>query len=65
MLTNLITGSAIQKAYFDRFIHHFYPKMESVSKNTIFGLKTIVKSGPEKLFLKFPHAGDYIFFLTS
>ena len=33
--------------------------MESVSKNTIFGLKIMVKSGIEKIFLKFLHAGDY------
>ena len=33
--------------------------MESVSKNTIFGLKMIVKSGLEKIFLKFLRAGDY------
>ena len=37
----------------------FTLKMESVSKNTIFGLKMIVKSGLEKIFLKFLHAGDY------
>jgi hypothetical protein len=34
-------------------------KMESVYKNTIFGLKMSVKSGLEKIFLKFLHAGDY------
>ena len=33
--------------------------MKSVSKNTIFGLKMTVKSGLEKIFLKFLHAGDY------
>jgi hypothetical protein len=33
--------------------------MEPVPKNTIFGLKMIVKSGLEKIFLKFLHAGDY------
>ena len=37
----------------------FTLKMESVSKNTIFGLKMMVKSGLEKIFLKFLHAGDY------
>ena len=37
----------------------FILKMESISKNTIFGLKTIVKSGQEKIFLKFLHAGDF------
>ena len=33
--------------------------MKSVSKNTIFGLKKMEKSGLEKIFLKFLHAGDY------
>ena len=37
----------------------FTLKMESVSKNTIFGLKMMVKSGLEKIFFKFLHAGDY------
>ena len=37
----------------------FTLKMESVSKNTIFGPKMMVKSGLEKIFLKFLHAGDY------
>ena len=37
--------------------------MESVSKNTIFGLKMMVKSGLEKIFLKFLHAGDYFLLL--
>ena len=37
----------------------FTLKMESVSKNTIFELKMMVKSGLEKIFLKFLHAGDY------
>ena len=37
----------------------FTLKMESVSKNTIFGLKMMVKSGIEKIFLEFLHAGDY------
>ena len=36
----------------------FTLKIESVSKNTIFGLKMMVKSGLE-FFLKFLHAGDY------
>ena len=34
-------------------------KMESVSINTIFGLKMMVTSGLEKIFLKFFQAGDY------
>ena len=37
----------------------FTLKMESVSKYTFFGLKMMVKSGPEKIFFKFLHAGDY------
>ena len=38
----------------------FTLKMESVSKNTIFGLRMIVKSGLEKkIFLKFLHAVGY------
>jgi hypothetical protein len=34
----------------------FTLKMESVSKITIFGLKMMVKSGVEKILLKFLHA---------
>ena len=37
----------------------FTLKMESVSKNTSVGLKMMVKSVLEKIFLKFLHAGDY------
>ena len=37
----------------------FTLKMESVPKNSIFGLKMMVKSGLEKIFLKYLHAGDY------
>ena len=39
----------------------FTLKMESVSKITIFGLKVMMKSGLEKIFLKFLHA-EAIFF---
>ena len=35
----------------------FTLKMESVFKNTIFGLKMMVKSGLEKFILKSLHAG--------
>ena len=34
-------------------------KMESVPKNTMFGLKMMVKRGLEKNFLKCLHGGDY------
>ena len=33
--------------------------MESVTKSTMFGLKMMVKSGLERIFLKFLHAGEY------
>ena len=39
----------------------FTLKMKSVSKIKIFGLKMVVKSGLEKIFLKFLHA-EAIFF---
>ena len=39
----------------------FTLKMESITKNTIFGLKMTVKSGLEKIFLKFLHS-EAIFF---
>ena len=39
----------------------FTLKMESVYKITIFGLKIMVKSGLEKIFLKFLHAEDIFF----
>ena len=38
----------------------FNLKMESVSKNTIFGLKMMLKSGLEKFILKFLHAVIFI-----
>ena len=37
----------------------FTLKMESVSQNTIFGLKMMVKSGLEKIILKSLHDGRY------
>ena len=39
----------------------FTVKMESVSKNTIFDLKIMVKSGLEKFILKYLHAGRWLF----
>ena len=42
----------------------FTLKMESVSKNTIFGLKMMVKSGLEKNLFQVPPCGR-LFFLTS
>ena len=46
-------------SYFTDSYIIFTLKMESVFKNTIFGIKMTVKSGLEKIFLKFLHAGDY------
>ena len=51
--------SALNTSYLTDSFIVFTLKMESVSKNTIFGLKGMVKSGLEKIFLKFLHAGDY------
>ena len=43
----------------------FNLKMESVSKNTIFGLKMMVKSGLEKVILKSLHAGRWVFLVHN
>ena len=51
--------SKINTSYLTESYIVFTLKMESISKNTIFGLKMMVKSGLEKIFLKFLHAGDY------
>ena len=42
----------------------FALKMESVTKNTIFGLKMMVKSGLEKIILKSLYAGRLFFLLN-
>ena len=60
-----INTAVVSKFGFNTYLTDSYIvftlKMESVSKNTIFGLKMIVKSGLEKIFLKFLHA-EVIFF---
>ena len=38
--------------------------MESVSKNTIFDLNMMVKSGLEKIFLKFLHALTIFYYMN-
>ena len=43
----------------------FTLKMKSVSKNTIFGLKMMVKSGLEKFILKSFHVARWLFFITK
>jgi hypothetical protein len=39
--------------------------MESATKNIIFGLKMMVKSGLEKIILKSLHAGRWLLFITE
>ena len=51
--------SLLNTSYLTGLYIVFTLKMESVPKNTIFALKMMVKSGVEKIFLKFLHAGDY------
>ena len=51
--------NALTRLYLTDSYIIFTLKMESVSRNTIFVLKMIVKSGLEKILLKFFHAGDY------
>ena len=53
----------INKSYLAESYIFFTLKMESVSKNTIFGQKMMVKSGLEKISLKFLHAEDYFPFI--
>ena len=48
---------ASNTSYFTDSYIGFTLKMESVSKNTIFGLKMMVKSGLEKIILKSLHEG--------
>jgi hypothetical protein len=48
---------ALNTAYMTDSYIGFTLKMESVTKNTIVGLKMIVKSGLEKFILKSLHAG--------
>ena len=55
-----ITGNIIEvlnTSYLTDSCIGFTHKMESVPKNTIFGLKIMVKSGLEKCLLKSLHAG--------
>ena len=52
----VVLGKNLNKSYLTDSYICFTLNMESVSKNTIFGLKMMVKSGLEKIFLKFLHA---------
>ena len=53
----LVWIECINTSYLTDSYIGFTLKMESVSKNTIFGLKMMVKSGLEKIILKSLHAG--------
>ena len=63
------------KKFLNEFLNFFYTftdsyigftlKMESVTKNTIFGLKMMMKSGLEKIILKSLHAGRWLFLLLN
>ena len=51
------TNFSFNKCYLTVSYIAFTLKMESVSRNTIFGLKMMVKSGLEKIILKALHEG--------
>ena len=55
----------INTSYLTDLYIGFTLKMESVSKNTIFGLKMMVTSGLEKIILKSLHAGRQLFLLLN
>ena len=57
--------SRIWKSYLTDSYIVFTLKMESVPKIKIFGLKMMVKSCLEKIFLKFLHAEDYFTLLQK
>ena len=57
--TSVFTVTDLNTSYLTDLHIVFTLKMESVYKNTIVGLKMKVKSGLEKIFLKFLHVGDY------
>jgi hypothetical protein len=48
-------------SYLTSFLH----SMKSVSTNTIFGQKIMVKCGQEKIILKSLHAGRWLFLLLN
>ena len=56
---------AINTSYLTDSYIIFTLKMESVSKNTIFGLKMMVKSGLENFVLKSLHAERWLFLLLN
>ena len=61
--TSVFTVTDLNTSYLTDLHIVFTLKMESVYKNTIVGLKMKVKSGLEKIFLKFLYAEDYFHLL--
>ena len=62
----LITcGLTFNKSYLTHSYIVFTLRMESVSKNTIFGLEMMVKNGLEKFILKSLPAGRWLFLLLN
>ena len=59
LLHTIVQLKSFNTSYLTDSYIGFTLKLESVSKNTNFGLKMMVKSGLEKIFLKFLHVGDY------
>ena len=57
--------AALNTSYLTDSYIIFTLKMESVSKNTIFGLKMMVKSGLEKFILKSLRAGQWLFLIIT
>ena len=55
-LSNLRVQNGFNTSYLTDSYIGFTLKIESVTKNTIFGLKMMVKSGLEKFILKSLHA---------
>ena len=58
-------SSSLNTSYLTDSYIVFTLKMESVSKNTIFGLKMMVKSGLEKFILKSLHGVRWLFLLLN
>ena len=60
-----VSRHGINTSYLTDSYTVFTLKMESVTKNTIFGLKMMVKSGLEKFILKSPPCEKIVIFITE
>ena len=63
--TGLLSFDCFNMSYLTDSYIGFNLKMESVSKNTIFGLKMMVKSGLEKKYFEIPPCGKIVIFITE